>query len=393
MAQTSDDSKARPRRSRWLGFLQIVLILGVIAVALYFARAPERMERDAVSTLTTVDSKPVVRVIRPAQDRQALTVELTGSVGLSQKARLKSEVAGRVIWVSPNFSNGGSIEAGESLVKVDPAEYELRVQWAETAVEEAEAGIWIEKARSEEYAKVYVRDNPGAEASEWVRGQPHIAKAEAELTKARTELALARLQLDRTNISVPYAGRVLATQIEVGEFVGPDLVGASPFLGIVYRTQALQVDAPIEPKDLEYLSPVIGRSAQIRTRGGTYDAEVVRVSSAIAPRTRLASIFLEFSESHAPASLPLPGTFAEVAIMGPSYEDVYVLPESVLQEQGSVWVVQDGTLRAFVPQTLGRTDEGWVVEVFDAGEGVVVGTLPGAREGLAVTVAEATPSG
>jgi len=351
------------------------------------------MERDAVSTLTTVDSKPVVRVIRPAQDRQALTVELTGSVGLSQKARLKSEVAGRVIWVSPNFSNGGSIEAGESLVKVDPAEYELRVQWAETAVEEAEAGIWIEKARSEEYAKVYVRDNPGAEASEWVRGQPHIAKAQAELTKARTELALARLQLDRTNISVPYAGRVLATQIEVGEFVGPDLIGASPFLGVVYRTQALQVDAPIEPKDLEYLSPVIGRSAQVRTRGGTYDAEVVRVSSAIAPRTRLASIFLEFSESHAPASLPLPGTFAEVAIMGPSYEDIYVLPESVLQEQGSVWVVQDGTLRAFVPQTLGRTDEGWVVEVFDAGEGVVVGTLPGAREGLAVTVAEATPSG
>ena len=393
MAQTSDDSKARPRRSRWLGFLQIVLILGVIAVALYFARAPERMERDAVSTLTTVDSKPVVRVIRPAQDRQALTVELTGSVGLSQKARLKSEVAGRVIWVSPNFSNGGSIEAGESLVKVDPAEYELRVQWAETAVEEAEAGIWIEKARSEEYAKVYVRDNPGAEASEWVRGQPHIARAEAELTKARTELALARLQLDRTNISVPYAGRVLATQIEVGEFVGPDLVGASPFLGIVYRTQALQIDAQIEPKDLEYLSPVIGRSAQVRTRGGTYDAEVVRVSSAIAPRTRLASIFLEFSESHAPASLPLPGTFAEVAIMGPSYEDVYVLPESVLQEQDSVWVVQDGTLRAFVPQTLGRTDEGWVVEVFDAGEGVVVGTLPGAREGLAVAVAEATPSG
>ena len=393
MAQTSDDSKARPRRSRWLGFLQIVLILGVIAVALYFARAPERMESDAVSTLTTVDSKPVVRVIRPAQDRQALTVELTGSVSLSQRARLKSEIAGRVIWVSPNFSNGGSIEAGESLVKVDPAEYELRVQWAETAVEEAEAGIWIEKARSEEYAKVYARDNPGAEASEWARGQPHIAKAEAELTKARTELALARLQLDRTNISVPYAGRVLATQIEVGEFVGPDLVGASPFLGIVYRTEALQIDAQIEPKDLEYLSPVIGRSAQVRTRGGKYDAEVVRVSSAIAPRTRLASIFLEFSESHAPASLPLPGTFAEVAIMGPSYEDVYVLPESVLQEQDSVWVVQDGTLRAFVPQTLGRTDEGWVVEVFDAGEGVVVGTLPGAREGLAVTVAEATPSG
>ena len=393
MAQTSDDSKARPGQSRWPGFLQIVVILGVIAVALYFARAPERMEHDAVPTLTAEDTKPVVRAIRPTQGRQALTVELTGSVSLSERARLKSEVAGRVIWVSPNFSNGGSIEAHESLVKIDPAEYELRVKLAETGVKEAEAEVWIEKARSEEHIGVYTQDNPGTEASEWIRGLPHIAKAEARLMKAQVELALARLQLGRTNISVPYPGRVLAAQAEVGEFVGPDLGDASPFLGIVYRTRALQIDAQIEPKDLEYLAPVIGRSAQVRTRGGTYDAEVVRVSSAIAPQTRLASIYLEFSEIHRPASLPLPGTFAEVAIEGPSFEDVYVLPESVLQEQDSVWVVQDGTLRTFVPQTLGRTDEGWVVEIFDAGEGVVVGTLPGAREGLAVTVAEATPSG
>ena len=38
----------------------------------------------------------------------------------------------------------------------------------------------------------------------------------------------------------------------------------------------------------------------------------------------------------------------------------------------------------YVPRTLGRTSDGWVVEAFDAGAGVVVGTLPGARAGLAV---------
>ena len=137
---------------------------------------------------------------------------------------------------------------------------------------------------------------------------------------------------------------------------------------------------------------MIGRSAKVRTRGGTYDAEVVRVSSVVAPQTRLATVFLRFSEGHAPESLPLPGTFAEIVVMGPLHEGVYVLPEAVRQEQGSVWVVHDGTLRAFEPQTLGRTDAGWVVEVFDAGEGVVVGTLPGAGEGLPVAVVDAAPS-
>ena len=392
MVQKSGGSDGRPGRSRWLGFVQVALILAVVAVALYLARAPERVERDAVSALSAEDSRPVVSVIHPTRTDQALTVALTGEVSLAQTARLKPEVAGRVIWVSPEFTNGGSIGANERLVRIDPTEYELRVKAAEQEVREAEARVRIARARGEENAKGFAREYPDAEASDWVRRLPHIAKAEARLEKTRAELELARLQLARTDISLPYPARVIASRIEVGEYVGPDLAGASPFMGVVYRPTALQVESPIEPKDLEYLSPVIGRSARVRTRGGAYDAEVVRVSSVIAPRSRLATVFLRFSEEHAPDSLPLPGTFAEITITGPSYEDVHMLPESVLQEQGSVWVVQEGTLRAFEPRTLGRTDEGSVVEVFDAGEGVVVGTLPGAREGLEVAVADAASS-
>ena len=394
MAQTPDDSKGRPGSSRWLGFVQVVLILAVVAVALYLARAPERVARDAVPALSPEDTRPVVGVVQPTPTRHALTVNLTGSVGLSERARVKSEVAGRVIWVSPKFRSGGSIEANETFVRIDPTEYELQVKVAESVAREAEAGVRIQEARGEEDARSFARENPGAEVSDWTRRLPHTARAQARLAKARAELELARLRLDRTEISLPYPSRVVASSVEVGEYAGPDLTGPPPHLGIVYRSQALQIGAPIEPRDLEYLAPVIGRSAQVRTRGGMYEAEVARVSPVVAPRTRLASIFLEFSDVHAPDSLPMPGTFTEIEIAGPSFEDVYVLPESALQERHSVWVVQDGALRALVPRTLGRTGAGWVVEVFDAGEGVVVGTLPGAREGLPVTtVADASASG
>ena len=69
-----------------------------------------------------------------------------------------------------------------------------------------------------------------------------------------------------------------------------------------------------------------------------------------------------------------------------------MLPESVVQEGGSVWVVDGGELRSFTPRDLGRTREGWVVEAFDAREGVVVGALPGARAGLAVVATQAGSS-
>ena len=44
-------------------------------------------------------------------------------------------------------------------------------------------------------------------------------------------------------------------------------------------------------------------------------------------------------------------------------------------------------LRSLRPTVVGDTADGWVVEAFDAGAGVVVGAPPRARDGLAVTAA------
>ena len=375
-------------RPQWLGIVQLAAILLIVVIALYFARAPGRVTLDATPDLTAEKGKPTVSVIQPKPTTQALTVRLTGSVRVEQQARVMSEVTGRVAWISPKFSNGGSIPANETFIKIDTAEHELRVERAEMAVKAAEARVWVEKAGGEEDAKEFSRANPGAEVSDSVRRLPSIAEMEAELAQARTVLKLAKLRLEQTNISLPYDSRVLATELEVGEFVGParSVAGRAARLGTVYRTDAIRVRVPVDPKDLAYLVPVIGRSARVRTQLGAYDATVERVSAAVAPSTRLAGLFLKFADDVPKRTLPLPGMFAEVRIEGPSYENVYVLPESVLQEGSRVWVVDKGVLKSVMPNILGRADAGWVVEAFDAGEGVVVGAPPGARKGLAVAV-------
>ncbi len=375
-------------RPEWRGYAQLVFILGAIALALYFARAPARVDRGAMPDPSPGSDRPTVTVIQPVPTEQSLTVDLTGSVTLEEKASVASEVVGRVVWVSPKFSNGGSFAAGESVIRIDPTKYELQVEAATMAVREAEARVWAQRARGEEEARRFALENPGVEASEWVRRLPKIAEAEAELEKARAVLKLAELRLKDTNVSFPYDGRVMTSDVEVGELVGPiNLVGRTA-LGVVYRPSALQVDVPIEQRDLDHLAPVIGRVARVSGQMGSWRARVARVSSVVAPKTRLATVFLKFSANARASSLPVPGAFVRVAIQGPSYKEVYVLPESVLQERDSVWVVKGGVLRSFEPDTVGRTAEGWVVRAFDAGAGVVVGTLPGAREGLAVAVTD-----
>ena len=347
----SQESEDRSDRSRWFGFAQLAAILVLILLALYFARAPDRLERQSVADTAMGGGDPLVDVIQPEPTAQALSIRLTGAVRLERRARVVSEVAGRVAWVSPKFTNGGSIAAGEHFVRIDPTEFELRVEAAEAAVREAQG------------------------------------RSEGALAKARAELKLAKLDLERTTITFPYDSRVVNTDVEVGELVGPVEEGgrAAP-LGIVYRAEALQAEVPIELVDLESLDPVIGRAARLRVGSETHDAEVVRVSSIVAPKTRLATLFLKFSDEATLDSLPLPGMFVEAEIFGSSRDNVYVLPESVLREGGSVWVVHGGILDIVHPATLGRVDAGWVTEAFDFGQGVVVGTVPEARKGMAVAV-------
>ena len=393
MAQETTEPHGRSDRPKWMGYAQLVLILAAIGVALYFAQAPSKVERDPISDVAVEQAKPTVTTIKPTAGEHALTVDLTGGVTLMGKARITAEVAGRVAWISPTFRNGGTVTANEPFIRIDPTEFQLEVEAAETAVGHAEARLSAARAKAEEKERAFVRDNPDTEVPGRVRGAHRIAKAEARLASAEAALKLAALRLERTNISLPYDARVIKTDLEIGEFVGPpDIVGRDAGLGSVYRTDALQVRAPIQQDDLAHLAPAIGRSATVRTSSATYAATVARTSAIIAPKTRLATLFLDFAEGEARDSLPLPGTFVEISIAGPVQDNVFVLPEAAVRDEGSVWIVDGGALKAEQPNALGYADGGLVVEAFDVGDGVVVGTLPGAREGLAVETGDAQAS-
>ena len=351
-------------RRKWLGYAQPALILVVVIAALYFARAPTRVELDVGSGVAGGSGKPVVSVIQPTLASQSLAVELTGTVKAQDRVSIMSEVEGRISWVSPNFSNGGTIAANEPIVRIDPAKYELQVAAAQGLIAEAEARVAAQ----------------GGSA------------AQAALDSARAALGLAELELSRTEISLPYDIRVIGADASVGELVGPqEYVDAQAIMGVVYRPDALEVDAPISLDDLDYLEPAIGRTAQVFADSAVYDAEIVRVSSVLAPQSRLASVFLRFADGHPADTLPLPNTFVEVEIAGPAFENVFVLPDSVLQDRDTVWVVSGGALRLVSPRAVGRTSAGLVAEAFDSGEGIVVGTLPGAREGLEVETMDGGP--
>ncbi len=256
---------------------------------------------------------------------------------------------------------------GEVFARVDPRKYEIEVNSAEMTVAKARAQLQLAQGATGPDSALLV------------------AEAKAGLGQAEAALSLAQLMLERTGISLPFDSRVMTSELEVGDLVGPpEVVGKLSVLGVVYRPAALQVRVPVSVEDLASLDPAIGRPAQVRTVNGTFDAELVRVSSVVALESRLARAFLEFSDDIPRDELPVPGTFAEVAIFGPERDDVFMLPEAAAREYDSIRIVREGVLQALNPETVGRSTDGWIVEAFEPGDGVVVSVLAGAREGLRV---------
>ena len=274
------------------------------------------------------------------------------------------EAKGRVIWVSDKFRSGETVSANEVLVKIDPAEYLSRVK-------EIKARLELKKLQPD--------DDSDSEESRTSKRRARIDLLEAKLERAQR-------QLEQTSISLPFEFRVTHSDIAVGELAGPfEYVGPdAAVLGTGYRVEDLQVSGPIEPYRVENLNPLIGRSVTIRANNSDHAAKVARVTNVISLETRMIHLFFEFDEDAPSESLPLPGTFAEISIEGPTFKNAFVLPARARQIDSTAWVVENGLLASRLPNTLLMTGELWIVEPFDIASGVVVGNLPGISIGTAV---------
>lgn len=379
------DSAPRPGEAPWSvkGIAQLVVIVAVIAAGIYFARAPAVVsldDRDAPSERTAGVS---VSVVRPLRTSATLDVRTTGVVSVLGGVTIRSQAVGEVVFVSPSLRSGGSFRAGEVLLRVDPSPFEIHRDSAKAAVREAQARLRKQQLKGEFKAQAFRRENPGVEVPALVRRIPQIARAQARVERMENALKNAEFALSQTNISLPFDGRVRATAIQVGQVVGPTMP-----IGQVFAKNAVQLEAQVALADLRRLEPVVGRVAKAVTQGGrALEVTVERVSPVVDRQSRQATLYMAFaagaSDDEPQASRP--GTFVNVVVAAPPMDDVFVLPEAAEQSGGRVWLVEEDALESFQPRSLGRNSVGWVVEAFDAKQGVVVGRLAQPRSGMPVT--------
>ena len=379
MTETSTENHERSDGPRWRGYLQIVVILAVIAIAIFFARAPSREFLRIDSSTAQVRVAPTATVVRPEPESAQHEVVLTGTVITLGTVNVKPEALGEIVWVAENFRTGGEFKADETLAQIDRSTYELVLAKAHARLDHAK-GHLVKKSDKGDFKSIQWRKrHPGVPVHPWKSKVGPIQKAEAKIELAKHRIGLAELALDDTRIRMPFDGYVKITGLSVGQ-----VVGIGDILGHVFPKYQLRVRAQIATQDLDSLEPAIGRQATVVADGKTYLTEVERVTRTVDLDTRLAALHLKVLHQEDLDTLPRPGTFVDVMVQGPLHENVFVLPESAMQINGSVWRVREGQLERFVPESLGFNERGWLVRAFDPAEGIVTGQVAGSTEGLNV---------
>jgi RND family efflux transporter MFP subunit len=363
-----------------IGIIQMVVIGVVAVIAFYSAQAPseeELLEASAIAVAPQSNNEAVyVSVAQLKPQDHVVEIRGTGSVVVRNSIDLVLQLSGRVVWVSETFRKGGSFEAGQNLLRIDPKDFELAVAQAGADRLATESNYQLAKAESEAAIANYAILHPEKDVPPLVAKTPQVEQAKAQIAAASAREQIALLDLMRTDFSLPFDGRVVDSQAEVGQFLNQ-----GQKFGEVFDVASIEALVPISPSDLSSLQPAIGRRASLSLGGFQLQATVARVSPNLDERTRFAQLYLALENT----TDIYPGSFFNVVVEGPRLENTILLPEAAEQINESVWVVSDNKLKRSQPRFINRQTSGVIVENFDSGDGVVLGTVPGAKEGMMVT--------
>lgn len=368
-----------PANTRLRGLLQVGLVAGTLAIGLGLNAV-----LSAGSSVPQIKAAgPAVlsvQVIQPDTKASPLRVSENGTVEVRNAIELSPQVSGRVVYVSPNLASGGAFKAGEVLFRIDDSDIQAGLNRARAEVSAAQADLLVEEAEAELARREWEIVNPGEAIPPLVARQPQAARAEAAVEVAQAALADAHLRLSRVEVRMPFDGRVLFTSVGVGQ-----TLNAGQSYGRVYNKQDLEISVPITARALDALDPAVGRRAIAQRQGQTdgVAASVSRVDADLDPQTRLARLILTPDSD---AGLR-PGEFVKADIMGPVIDNAFLVPESALSENRTIWVVEHGVLAPRQPAILSMENDLLVTEPFDTADGVIVSPLIDPHPGTAVKIA------
>ncbi|ABG32092.1 efflux RND transporter periplasmic adaptor subunit [Roseobacter denitrificans] len=340
-------------------------------------------------------SNPPPKVVIAAAYSEELTREAT-FVGRGE-ASAKTDLIARVTGIITEMvvQDGATVKEGDVIFRIEPDTYQAELQAQQAAVQRADANVKL--AEIELVRKTELLRREAIAESELDIAQANAAVAKADLLAAQAALREAELNLERTDITAPFDGRIGRSSISLGALVGPStgplatLVQESPMYVTfsLSEPQLLGVLERLETGMEELIASGASPNVFIRLPDGTMLEEpgtIVFLDNRINPATGTISLRAEFENTR---RMILDGGFISVVIEALEPTLSVLIPQNAVQrdQRGDfVLVVTDQQLVEQRYVVLGPQAETAVVvsEGLREGESVIVEGLQRVRPGIEV---------
>lgn len=380
----------------------VLAVLALVAIVTVTALQPKPEQADEKFAGMSVFAEEVYR------DDLLFKIRAQGEVRPQREIVVAPQISGRIAFVSPDFIDGGFIRRGQTLVRLEAADYELAVVRARSGVASAEQRLAREQAEAEVARQDLV--NLGVtNSSPLARREPQLAEAQASLDSAKAQLADAELSLRRTAVVSPFDGRVRSESVDVGQFAG-----AGQSLGTIFATDVVEVVLPITDEQLGQLGlplafaetntvkgPEVVFTGTVAGEARTWIGRVTRTSAAVNAQTRLINVIAELDDPYgegADDGAPMaPGLFVDAEINGVGVEDLLVAPRSAVRSGNQLFLgdPENGVLRVIDVDLIYSDPDGAWFRSPDVQTGDLALTSPirGSNDGMSITILQRMADG
>lgn len=369
------------KNRQWL-WVSLILILSIAAtIGLSMARkAPEKKTEPRLPPLVSL--QPLTF--------QDITYQVAsqGTVQAKTETTLVSEVNGKITAIADAFVAGGFFQAGDVLVRIEPADYQTAVKAAEAALATAKAALEEERARAKVAERDWLNFTSGKAPALGLR-KPQLASALAKVNSAEADLERARRDLSRTEIRAPYSGMVKSRAANLGQFVS-----RGSQLGVLLDTAIAEVRLPLTLADLKDLGVTAQSNLQLEVSlqddsAQQWPAILVRTEGVLDSQSRVIHAVAELNDPYRRAQTGTPlrfGQFVQAKITGRTASAVMQLPRHLLKPGHQVLVADKALKLQLRTVRLDRADQAfaYIAGGTETGDQLVVSPLANPIPGMQV---------
>ncbi|MCP4671810.1 MAG: HlyD family efflux transporter periplasmic adaptor subunit [Desulfobacula sp.] len=424
-------SEIKKSTSFLLRLLRVVIVL-IIAFALAkvlisLKKEPEKKE--------IIKTPPGVKVMMVKPVSKVMTVDAYGTVKPGRLVKITAEVSGRIEYIHPLFIEGGEIQQGQVLIKIDRRTYKLNRQAGEVRIKQAQTDIQqlkqdienlendiklssanLKLVEKEFYRIKALSKNQFASKNSLDRAEQQFLQAKIQLQNFSNRLSLtdtlmeqknsalamaqvdfkkADLALQKTIIKSDFHGFVLNKFAEAGEYINPGQV-----MGSMYQKDNLDVDVRIPLEKLRWIESFFenGKTPEAKVtmanldkiKPFVWDAKVARIKANIDETTRTLPMTLEILKPALKIKNVFqlkPGTFVKCSISGKTYKDIFVLPRYLLKRDDILYTINENHLKIKKVGILRKfEDEVYINQGLSKGDKIIISPLPGAIDGMELAI-------